>query len=94
MVTARMSESKKRAGARILARDGLNASQAVNRMYDRMIEAGNADFLGSGVRVGDAGAWERAARFVDSLSEKRSTRFDGMTKPQIKMERLRSRGLI
>ena len=39
MVTARMLEKKKREGARILSREGLSASQAINLMYDRMIEA-------------------------------------------------------
>ena len=38
MVTARMLDEKKRKGARILAREGLSASQAINLMYDKMIE--------------------------------------------------------
>ena len=33
MVTARMLDEKKRKGARILAREGLSASQAINLMY-------------------------------------------------------------
>ena len=37
MVTARMLDEKKRKGARILAREGLSASQAINLMYDKMI---------------------------------------------------------
>ena len=40
MVTARMLDEKKRKGARILAREGLSASQAINLMYDKMIERG------------------------------------------------------
>ena len=40
MVTARMLDEKKRKGARILAREGLSASQAINLMYDKMIEEG------------------------------------------------------
>ena len=32
MVTARMLDEKKRKGARILAREGLSASQAINLM--------------------------------------------------------------
>ena len=42
MVTARMLDEKKRKGARILAREGLSASQAINLMYDKMIEEGEA----------------------------------------------------
>lgn len=74
MVTGRMPERKKQQGLRVLKRDGMNASQAVNLLFDRLIEEGSADFL---LQDGDASA-ERAvgtaARFVDSLSRKRSTR--------------------
>ena len=45
MVTARMLDEKKRKGARILAREGLSASQAINLMYDKMIEEGEAGLL-------------------------------------------------
>ena len=45
MVTARMLDEKKRKGARILAREGLSASQAINLMYDKRIEEGEAGFL-------------------------------------------------
>ena len=94
MVTARMDESKKRAGARILARDGFNASQVVNKLYDRIIENGSADFLMSSSSVRDEGAWVRAARFVDTLSEQKASQFDDMTKAEIRADRLRARGLM
>ena len=38
MVTGRMTPQKKEAGNAILKRAGLNASQAINRLYDRLIE--------------------------------------------------------
>ncbi len=38
--------------------------------------------------------WAKAAAFVDSISEKRSTRFDDMSKAEIRVDRLRSRGLM
>ena len=38
MVTARMAAEKKRRGASVLTRDGLSASQAINLMYDRLID--------------------------------------------------------
>ena len=75
-------------------RDGMNASQAVNLLFDRLIEEGSADFL---LQDGDASAderWASAARFVDSLSRKRSTRFDDMTKAEIKLDRLAAKGLV
>ena len=90
MVTARMLDEKKRKGARILAREGLSASQAINLMYDKMIEEGEADSS----RIGDEAKWAAASRFVDSLSSKRASRFDDMTKAEVRMERLRSRGMM
>ena len=45
MVTGRMPERKKQQGLRVLKRDGMNASQAVNLLFDRLIEEGSADFL-------------------------------------------------
>ena len=38
MVTARMSQEKKEAGNRVLEQLGTNASQAVNRLYDYVLE--------------------------------------------------------
>ena len=43
MVTGRMPERKKQQGLRVLKRDGMNASQAVNLLFDRLIEEGNRD---------------------------------------------------
>ena len=93
MVTGRMPERKKQQGLRVLKRDGMNASQAVNLLFDRLIEEGSADFL---LQDGGASAderWASAARFVDNLSRKRSTRFDDMTKAEIKLDRLAAKGL-
>lgn len=94
MVTGRMPERKKQQGLRVLKRDGMNASQAVNLLFDRLIEEGSADFL---LQDGDTSAgerWASAAHFVDSLSRKRSTRFDDMTKAEIKLDRLAAKGLV
>lgn len=35
-----------------------------------------------------------AAAFVDTLSSPKQTRFDGMSKAEIRMDRLKSRGLL
>ena len=94
MVTGRMSERKKQQGLRVLKRDGMNASQAVNLLFDRLIEEGSADFLLQDVDASTDERWASAARFVDGLSCKRSTRFDDMTKAEIKLDRLAAKGLV
>lgn len=45
MVTGRMTPQKKEAGNVILKRAGLNASQAINRLYDRLVEERDATFI-------------------------------------------------
>lgn len=94
MVTGRMSEQKKQRGMRALQRSGLNASQAVNLLFDRLIEEGSADFLLQDSCASADERWASAARFVDSLSCKRVTRFDDMTKAEIKLDRLAAKGLV
>ena len=94
MVTGRMSERKKQQGLRVLKRDGMNASQAVNLLFDRLIEEGSTDFLLQDSDVSTDEQWVSAAYFVDSLSRKRSTRFDDMTKAEIKLDRLAAKGLV
>ena len=93
MVTGRMPERKKQQGLRVLKRDGMNASQAVNLLFDRLIEEGST-FLLQDSDVSTDERWVSAAHFVDSLSRKRSTRFDDMTKAEIKLDRLAAKGLV
>lgn len=94
MVTGRMSEQKKLRGMRVLKREGLNASQAVNLMFDRLIEGGSADFLVGDVGTCGTNRWNDAISFVDGLSQARVTRFDTMSKAEIKRERLATKGLL
>ena len=95
MVTARMSAEKKQRGANILSRDNLSASQAINLMYDRMVEEGQTSFLLAGdVQPCDDAKWAAAAHFVDTLSSKRSSEFDDMTKAEVRRDRLHAKGLI
>ena len=68
MVTGRMAPGKKRRGGLVLQREGLTASQAINRMYDKLIENGDASFL-TGIVAAEDEAWDNAVEFVDSLSE-------------------------
>lgn len=94
MVTGRMSLVKKQKGATLLQQEGLNASQAINLMYDKLIEEGNISFLlPEKPLVQDESKWAAAARFVDSISEERVSRFDEMSKAEIKKERLRLKNL-
>ena len=94
MVTARMSEEKKAAGARVLAKCGLNASQAINLLYDKLEEEQNADFITH--RKPDAREWESAAKFLDALASPVpvSTRFDNMTRGEIKLARAKAKGWV
>ena len=96
MVTGRMDSRKKSAATRILEREGMSASQAINLMYDRIIEEGDVSFLAeeSTQFLHDDNRWVIGAKFVDSLTCKRKNRFDDMSKSEIRVERLASRGLI
>ena len=95
MVTGRMDMAKKIRGARVLSDAGLTASQAINLMYDRLVNEGGVDFLRAGdAPAADSARWTSAARFVDSLSAPHSSRFDHMSKGDIRRERLVSRGLV
>ena len=91
MVTGRMPADKKTEGNAILGQAGLNASQAVNLLYDRLIEEHDAGFLTE--RTPSANEWKVAARFVDALAapEHIETPFDGMTRGEIKLHRFLTR---
>ena len=94
MVTGRMSAEKKAAGNRALEKRGMNASQAVNLLYDRLAEEDDAEFLL--YEKPSAHQWKLAAQLVDSLSSKEfvHTPFDDMTRGEIKLARAIARGVI
>ena len=94
MVTGRMSAQKKEAGAKVLAKAGLNASQAVNLLYDKLEQEQNADFLLH--RKPEPREWESAAKLIDSLVSPTpvSSRFDAMTRGEIKLERAKAKGWV
>ena len=92
MVTGRMSAEKKAAGNRVLEKKGLNASQAVNLLYDRLTEEQSTEFLES-----DAPSelqWKLASELVDGLNMEVEERFFNMTRGQIKLERAKVRGVV
>lgn len=92
MVTARMSSEKKAIGAKVLAKAGLNASQAVNLLYDKLAEEQNADFLTH--RKPELREWESALKLIEAIHMPINPRFDNMTKAEIKRERLMAKGLM
>ena len=92
MVTGRMSAEKKAAGAEVLARSGMNASQAVNMLYDRLVEEQDASFLER--HEVEPREWESAARLIDSIYIPVNPRFDNMTRGEIKLARAKARGVI
>lgn len=94
MVTGRMAPEKKERGNSVLIRAGMNPSQAINLMYDRLAADQSAAFLKPAGERPTKADWARAAHVVDSISEPHASRFDGMTRAQIKAERLRKRGLL
>lgn len=96
MVTARMSPEKKEAGNHILEQLGTNASQAVNRLYDYVIEKRELPFPESKKRrryaqkeIVEAIAWLDS---IPTLPE--NNRYTTMTDDEIRAERLKSRGLL
>ena len=92
MVTARMSAEKKEAGNRMLEQLGTNASQAVNRLYDYVLEKKQLPFPEQqGRRKYTQEEIAQAIAWVDSIP--RRDRFSTMTADEIRRERLISRGL-
>lgn len=92
MVTGRMSAQKKAAGAKVLTKAGLNASQAINLLYDKLDEEQAVDFLL--LHQPELREWESAAKFIDSLHMSIDSRFDNMTHADIKLERAKAKGLM
>lgn len=93
-VTAYLPKDKKERGDAVLARAGLSASQAINLMYDRLIEDQSAAFLRECTDRPSRADWQRAATIVDGVSSARVSRFDVMSRAGIKADRLRACGLI
>lgn len=86
MVTGRMSSAKKRAGNRVLRSLGVTASQAINQLYDHLIEQESLPFDSQQDKAISPQEREEARLFVRSLP--RRNRFSDMTDEQIKQTRL------
>lgn len=92
MVTGRISATKKAAGVKVLSKAGLNASQAINLLFDKLEEEQNADFLLH--RKPEPREWESAAKFLDSLHMTIDPRFERMERGEVKLERAKSKGWL
>lgn len=94
MVTGRMSDIKKKRGNGVLERFGMNASQAINLLYDRLAKEQDVRFLSDDAPTRTQ--WENAALLVDSIvaPEPVYSRFDDMTRGEIALEQARARGLV
>ena len=68
MVTGRIDAGKKARVGQILQQNGMNASQAINLLYDKIEQTGNCNFLSKAQNVSaNAETWKRATDYVDSL---------------------------
>lgn len=95
MVTGRMPEEKKAAGNAVIEACGSNPSKMISALYDRIIKDQSVDFLFEEENEAPTREdWKSAALFVDSLAVPLKTRFDAMTDREIRVERLKSRGLL
>ena len=92
MVTGRVSAAKKVAGAKVLAKSGLNTSQAINLLFDKLDKEQNADFLI--YQEPEEREWESAAKFLDSLHMPIDSRFEHMSDGEIKLERAEAKGWL
>ena len=90
LVSARMSPSKKEAGSRVLKKLGSNASQAINELYDYVIEHGalpwrtidEAESRVTKEQLNDALDW------VDGLQMSLSPEFAELTLKEARKQRL------
>ncbi len=94
MVTARMSQAKKEAGAAVFKELGISASSAINQLYDFVIAQKDLPFSQerhvppTKKQIQDALAW------VDSIPRLGSSEFSNMTLKEAKRRRMISKGLM
>lgn len=96
MVTARMTHSKKESGNAILKQLGTTASQAINDLYDYLLENRSLPFpQAKQPHVHTPDEISRAVELIDSIPTlPLNNQFATMTDIEIKTERLRARGLL
>ena len=95
MVTARMPQSKKEAGGRILEELGTSASAAINGLYDYVISKRALPF-------GDHAAYTvptreeivEALAWVEGISEAEPGELSGLSLKEAKRHKLTSKGVL
>ncbi len=92
MVTARMPQSKKDAGNEILHELGYSASQAINELYDRILETRAWPLAASKKAHVSSQDLDGALAFVDGISRVSPADFVEMTSDEAKQRRLMGKG--
>lgn len=87
MVTGRMSKAKKEAGNRILRSMGISASQAINQLYDYLIEEKELPFSQKRSPRRTKAQARKAASFVDSIPV--TNAFSSMTDEEIRRHKIK-----
>lgn len=94
MVTARMPQAKKDAGAKVLAQIGSSASQFINSAYDYLIQHGASPFEAKpDDSAPSAERITQALSQVEDMCLPNSNRFSTMSDDDIRRERLARKGL-
>lgn len=94
MVTARMPQAKKEAGAKILAQTGSSASQFINSAYDYLIQHGASPFEAKPADAPpSAELIKRALAQIEGMCLPAGNRFASMGDDEIRRERLARKGL-
>ncbi|MEG0322570.1 MAG: type II toxin-antitoxin system RelB/DinJ family antitoxin [Raoultibacter sp.] len=93
MVTARMTQDKKEAGRKVLDLLGVNSSQAINELYDYLIENKQLPFSQGQSGFCDKEELQQAIAFIDSIPLGGARAFSKMTDDKIRQHRLIDRGL-
>ena len=96
-VTSRMPATKKMQVQEILERNGTNPSRVINAVFDRITKEEGISFLAETKK--EKGMFKkenlvRSIEFVDSIPIEKKSKFDAMSKNDIKMQRLKDRGLL
>ena len=87
MVTGRMPSAKKKAGNQVLEQFGLSASQAINQLYDFLIEKQELPFACDKKEPLTSEKVAQARSFIRSIPRK--SRFSNMSDSEIKAARLK-----
>lgn len=88
MVTGRMAKAKKDAGNKVLESLGSNASQAINQLYDYLIEEHRLPFDSGSKTDFSADQIKDAIAFIDNIPLKNA--FSSMSDKDIKAKKLKS----